>query len=87
MGKSYVRVTYQVIAVESSRVTDSRVHVFVAQSASEALRLMADWNMNGTARHPDKGYIYAPQVTQTLKALPEGLKPASLNGICYWEET
>jgi hypothetical protein len=87
MGKSYVRVTYQVIAVESSRVTDSRVHVFVAQSASEALRLMADWNMNGKWKQPEKSWLYIPQVTQTLKALPDGLKPASLNGICYWEET
>ncbi len=89
MGKSYVQVTYKTLALTEDthivRVTEKR---FLAQSASEALRLLADWNTNGNLNPADKTWAYFPMKVTILKEMhPELWKPASLNGICYWEET
>jgi hypothetical protein len=89
MGKSYVHVTYKTLAMtEDTHIIRMTVKRFVAQSASEALRLLADWNTNGNLNPAEKTWAYLPIAVVVLKETPleTAWKPASLNGICYWEE-
>jgi hypothetical protein len=89
MGKSYVQVTYKTLAMtEDTHIIRMTVKKFIAQSASEALRLLADWNTNGNLNPAEKTWAYLPIAVVVLKETPLETvwKPASLNGICYWEE-
>lgn len=90
MGKSYVQVTYKTIAMAgNTRVARVTVKRFLAQSASEALRLLADWNTNGNLNPADKTWAYLPMAVVVLKGIQTGTswKLANLNGISYWEES